>query len=95
MMEVALAMLLLVGSGLLLRSFAKMLATDPGFNAEHVLTASIALPEHDYPTQDKSDAFYRELLVRVKKSGRRMCWPLLRIRGILRFTRGSWAWRTW
>ena len=66
MVEVALAMLLLVGSGLLLRSFAKMLATDPGFDAGHVLTASLSLPEHDYPTEDKSDAFYRELLGRAK-----------------------------
>jgi putative ABC transport system permease protein len=66
MVEVALAMLLLVGSGLLLRSFAKMLETDPGFNAEHVLTASLSLPEHDYPTEERSDAFYRELLGRAK-----------------------------
>ncbi len=61
-MEVALAMLLLVASGLLLRSFARMLETDPGFQPEHVLTASLTLPEHDYPTQQKVDAFYRELL---------------------------------
>lgn len=60
--EVALAMLLLVASGLLLRSFQKMLATDPGFEPQHVLTASVTLPEHDYPTQQKVDAFYRDLL---------------------------------
>ena len=66
MVEVALTMLLLVGSGLLLRSFAKMLATDPGFEAEHVLTASLSLPEHDYPTQEKVNAFYRELLAQSK-----------------------------
>ncbi|MGA2538029.1 MAG: ABC transporter permease [Terracidiphilus sp.] len=60
--EVALAMLLLVASGLLLRSFQKMLATDPGFEPQHVLTASLDLPEHDYPTEQKVDAFYRELL---------------------------------
>ena len=66
MTEVALAMVLLVGSGLLLRSFAKMLATDPGFDAEHVLTASLSLPEQDYPTEDKSEAFYTELLWRVR-----------------------------
>lgn len=60
--EVTLAMLLLVASGLLLRSFQKMLATAPGFQPEHVLTASLTLPEHDYPTQQKVDAFYRELL---------------------------------
>jgi len=61
-MEIALAMLLLVASGLLLRSFAKMLATDPGFQPQHVLTASLTLPEHDYPTQQKVNAFYQDLL---------------------------------
>jgi putative ABC transport system permease protein len=64
-LEVALAMLLLVASGLLLRSFQKMLATDPGFEPQHVLTASLTLPEHDYPAQQKVDAFYRELLLQA------------------------------
>jgi predicted permease len=65
-LEVALAMLLLVASGLLLRSFQKMLETDPGFEAQHVLTASLALPRHDYPTQPKVDEFYAELQRRVE-----------------------------
>jgi putative ABC transport system permease protein len=43
-LEVSLAMLLLVASGLLLRSFANMLATDPGFEPQHVLTASLVCP---------------------------------------------------
>jgi putative ABC transport system permease protein len=64
--EIALAMLLLVGSGLLLRSFARMLETDPGFQPQHVLTASLSLPVHDYPTQQKVDAFYEELQQRVE-----------------------------
>jgi predicted permease len=59
--EIALAMLLLVASGLLLRSFARMLETDPGFQPEHVLTASLSLPVSDYPTQQKVDEFYAEL----------------------------------
>lgn len=59
--EVALATLLLVASGLLLRSFARMLETNPGFQPQHVLTASLSLPGHDYPTQQKVDDFYREL----------------------------------
>jgi putative ABC transport system permease protein len=60
--EVALAMVLLVASGLLLRSFQKMLATDPGFESQRVLTASLTLPEHDYPSEQKVNAFYRDLL---------------------------------
>ena len=63
--EVALAMLLLVAAGLLLRSFQKMLATDPGFEPQHVLTASLTLPEHDYPTAQKVNGFYGEVLRQV------------------------------
>ena len=59
--EVALATLLLVASGLLLRSFARMLETDPGFQPQRVLTASLSLPTHDWPTQQKVDDFYRQL----------------------------------
>ena len=65
-LETALAMLLLVASGLLLRSFAKMLATDPGFQTQHFLTASLSLPRHDYPTQQKVDAFYDELQRKIE-----------------------------
>jgi predicted permease len=63
--EVALAMLLLVASGLFLRSFAKMLATDPGFQADHVLTGSLTLPEHGYQSQQSVDVFFGELLRRA------------------------------
>ncbi len=59
--EAALAMVLLVGAGLLLRSFAKMLATDPGIETTHVMTASLALPKQDYPKQERVNAFYGEL----------------------------------
>jgi len=61
-LEIALATLLLVGSGLLVRSFAKMLQTDPGFQAQHVLTASLTLPEQGYQTQQSINALYGELL---------------------------------
>ena len=54
--DIALAMLLLVASGLLLRSFARMLEVDPGFQPQHVMTAS--LPREDYPTQQKADEFF-------------------------------------
>ena len=67
-LEIALALLLLVASGLLLRSFAKMLETDPGFQPQHVLTASLSLPRHDYPTQQKVDEFYAELQRRIESS---------------------------
>jgi len=63
--ETALAMLLLVGAGLLLRSFARMLETNPGFRPEHVVTAGISLPKGSYPTQEEVDEFFDSL-------GRRM-----------------------
>lgn len=65
-LETALAMLLLVASGLLLRSFSKMLATDPGFQTQQLLTASLSLPRRDYATQHKVDAFYDELQRRIE-----------------------------
>ena len=64
-LEVGLAMVLLVSSGLLLRSFAKMLEVDPGFEPSHVLTASLSLPIHDYPTQRKVNAFFASLQLRL------------------------------
>jgi predicted permease len=63
--EVALAMVLLVGSGLLLRSFQKMLETDPGFQPQNVLSAYISLPGAGYPTQARIDRFYHDLLGRL------------------------------
>jgi putative ABC transport system permease protein len=66
MAEVGLAMLLLVASGLLLRSFAKTLAVDPGFEPTHALTASLSLPVHDYPTQQKVNSFFAELQRRLE-----------------------------
>ena len=60
------AMVLLVSAGLLLRSFAKMLEVDPGFEPAHLLTASLALPVHDYPTQQKVDDFLTNLQQRLE-----------------------------
>jgi putative ABC transport system permease protein len=48
MAEMALAVVLLVGAGLLIRSFSKLLAVDPGFRAERVVTFTIAAPETKY-----------------------------------------------
>jgi signal transduction histidine kinase len=53
--SVGLAVVLLVSSGLLLRSFAKMLEVDPGFEPSHVLTASLSLPTHGELRQKRRD----------------------------------------
>jgi predicted permease len=65
--ETAIAMLLLVGSALLLRSFARMIEVSPGFQPEHVMTASLALPEETYPTQQKVDQFFSTLQRKVEQ----------------------------
>ena len=63
--EAALAVLLLAGSGLFLRSFLKLLEVDPGFRPEGVLTMQIALPTAKYTKPEQARAFYRELVTRV------------------------------
>jgi predicted permease len=65
--EVAMALLLLVGCGLLVRSFAKVVGIDPGFKSEGVLTADIVLPESTYPDDDAISLFYQQLLPRIEK----------------------------
>ena len=63
--ETALGLVLLVGSGLLIRSFIQIVRVDPGFDPHHVLTASIALPEKQY-TQAQQIQFYDRLLTRLR-----------------------------
>jgi putative ABC transport system permease protein len=65
--EAALAVLLLAGSGLLLRSFVKLLQVDPGFRSEGVLTLQVALPTAKYPKPEQTSAFFRELVDRVQQ----------------------------
>lgn len=61
--EFGLALVLLVGTGLLLRSFAKLLAADPGFQPEKVLAMSVSLPTQAYPhTRDVRNYFQEAIL---------------------------------
>jgi len=63
--EVALALTLLVGAGLLLRSFANLRAIDPGFRADHVLTVDLNLPRSRYETPARQVQFYSALIERT------------------------------
>jgi putative ABC transport system permease protein len=60
--EVALSVALLIGAGLLLRSFGRLQAVEPGFEAERLMTLRLNLPGTSYPTSDHHIAFYRRLL---------------------------------
>lgn len=64
--QTALAVMLLVGGGLLLRSFANVTRVDPGFQAGSVLAASLSLPTAAYPEPGDVTRFYAELLDRVE-----------------------------
>lgn len=60
-METALAMVLLLGAGLLLRSFDKLLREEPGFRADGVASAWVSLPATRYPKPEDASRFFDEL----------------------------------
>jgi putative ABC transport system permease protein len=62
--EVALALILLAGSGLMLRSLANVLAIDPGFTADHLLTLRLTVPVGAVPN-DSMPGFYDQLQARL------------------------------
>jgi predicted permease len=63
--EVALALVLLVGAGLLLHSFSRLLSVPPGFNPERALTLQLSLSDQKYPDNPRRVAFYNRVAERV------------------------------
>ena len=63
--EVALAIMLLVGAGLLIRSFINLMEVNPGYKSKNLLTMRISLPPLRYEQGSRRGAFYREVLQRV------------------------------
>ena len=59
--QVALAVVLLAGAGLLMRSFVQLMNVDPGFRADHLLTLKIELPRTRYPTPAQWQPFFERL----------------------------------
>jgi putative ABC transport system permease protein len=57
--EIALSLMLLMGAGLLVRSYVSALRTDPGFRPEHVLSFGISLPAAQYPQQRVPQVFHQ------------------------------------
>ena len=64
--EVALSLILLVGAGLLVKSFFNLRNTDPGFDPSNTLTASVSLSAARYDTDEKVADFFRLLVERVR-----------------------------
>ncbi len=65
-LETTLALVLLIGSGLLLKSFLRLQTVDPGFQYKNVLTASVSLPESKYATESQKIQFVDQVLERIQ-----------------------------
>lgn len=64
--EVALALVLLIGSGLMVRTFQELQSVDPGFDSTGVMTFTLTLPETRYPDRASEARFFDDLLDRVR-----------------------------
>ena len=64
--QFALALMLSVGAGLLLQTFARLLDTDPGFRAEHAVNVTMTLPAGHYPKGIEVKAFYEQLIAATR-----------------------------
>jgi putative ABC transport system permease protein len=64
--EIALALVLLVGAGLMLRSFLNYMQADWGYNPDSTLTVRVSLPDTRYPDDTQKNAFYKKLLEQIK-----------------------------
>jgi predicted permease len=67
MAELALALVLLAGGGLLMRTFVNLERVTPGFDPHSVMTMSLDLPDARYPNEKSAIAFYRQLLERLEQ----------------------------
>jgi putative ABC transport system permease protein len=63
--QLALALVLLAGSGLLIRSFVRLIAVEPGFDTTHLLTFKVSLPRSKYGTDPLRLAFFQQFLARI------------------------------
>lgn len=63
--EIALTLVLLIGAGLLIKSYWLLQQVQPGFNPNNVLTMQMALPDYKYPTDGQRSDFFNRLLPRI------------------------------
>ena len=66
--QITLALVLLVGAGLMLKSFSRLQQVDPGFNPEGVLTMRLLLPFETYQKPAQRGAFYKQLLEKIEST---------------------------
>lgn len=64
--EVALVVVLLLGAGLILRTFSRLVSVDPGFRSDHVITMAIGIPADRYHDTAANQAFYRRAFAALK-----------------------------
>ncbi len=89
--EVAISMVLLTGAGLLIRSFARLQAVEPGFRPDHILLADVPLSATAYAKPEQQVAFFDRLLERVrslpgvKSAGAATTMPVSGQGGVLHF----------
>ena len=66
--ELSLSVVLLVGAGLLIRSFDRLQSVNPGFDPDHVVTMQVTLPAARYATGIQVASFYRQLVERIEQT---------------------------
>lgn len=64
--EVATTLVLLIGAGLMIRSFYRLQKVDPGFSYEHLTSFTVSLPEKKYKTAEQNDQFFSQLLENLR-----------------------------
>lgn len=65
-LEVASALVLLVGAGLMIKSFWQLQKVDPGFQTDNALTLKVSLPKRKYPEETQQVAFFQQLIEKVR-----------------------------
>jgi putative ABC transport system permease protein len=64
--QISLALVLLIGTGLMVKSFVRLLEVNPGFRTDHILTMELMLPGVKYKQDQQTVAFYQQLIERVR-----------------------------
>ena len=64
--EIALALVLLIGAGLLIKSFSRLQSVDPGFDASNVLTMTVSVPSWKYDTDRKTIDFFKQAVSQLR-----------------------------